>query len=111
HDDLAVEDPGGSAVEHALVKLAAAAVGLGVVDRGVIVHVLAAADDVEAVERALGAFAAEHSLDLFTNERSAKLDRSRVDDRGSPLLELQGRDVERLRAFLLDSGVFYLGVL
>ena len=27
------------------------------------------------------------------------------------MLELQGRDVKRLRAFLLDSGVFHLGVL
>ena len=111
HDDLAVEDSRRSAVEHAFVKLAAAAVGLGVVERRVIVDVLPAADDVEAVEGALGAFAAEHCLDLLTNERSAKLDRSRVDDGRSLLLELQGRDVKRLRAFLLDSGVFHLGVL
>ena len=81
HDDFAVEDPRRSAVEHPFVELAAAAVGLGVIEGGVIVDVLPAADDVEAVEGALGAFAAEHCRDVFTNERSAKLDRSRVDDR------------------------------
>ena len=58
-EDLAVEDAVGLAVEDALVQLVAGAVRLGVVDDRVVVDVLRAVGQVEAVERALAAFAVE----------------------------------------------------
>src|SRR3954447_2934292 len=51
NNDAAVEDRGCLAVQNALVQLVAVGVRLGVVDRGVIVDVLRAVNDVEAVER------------------------------------------------------------
>jgi len=51
-----VEDPRRLLVEDAFVKLAAGAMGFGVVERRVAVHVLPAGRHIEAVERALGAF-------------------------------------------------------
>src|SRR5664279_5140943 len=53
-DDLAVEYGVGLAVEDALVEFVAGAVRHGVVDQGVIVDVLRAVDDVEAVEGGVG---------------------------------------------------------
>ena len=52
HDDLAVEDPARLSVQDALVELAARAVRLGVVDHGVVVEVLRAGPEEEAVQRA-----------------------------------------------------------
>ena len=75
-DDLAVEDSGRGAVEHALIKLAAGAVRLGVVDGRVTVHVLAAADHVKAVKRAFGAFPVQDRFDLLPRQRPAKRHRT-----------------------------------
>ena len=56
------------AVEDALVELVAGAVRLGVVDRRVVVDVLLAVADVEAVERRTPRLAVEARVDVVARE-------------------------------------------
>ncbi len=56
HDDLAVEHRAGAVIEDALVQLVAVAVRLRVEDGRVVVDETSAVDQIEPVERALGAF-------------------------------------------------------
>src|SRR5437588_620982 len=54
--DLAVENAVRMTVEDALVEFMTAAVGPGVVEDGMVIHVLAAAGDVQAVDGGFAAF-------------------------------------------------------
>ena len=70
------------AVQNALVQLVAVGVRLGVVDDGVIVDVLRAVHDVEAVERRLGAFR-KRRAGVVADQRAAERDRVRREVRAA----------------------------
>ncbi len=70
-DDAAREDGPGLLVQDPLEVLPAVAVGLGVLDPQVVVHVLPPGDKVEPVERAMGPGAVEHGGDVVANDRPA----------------------------------------
>ena len=72
-DDAAVEDGGRLAVENALVDLMTIGVRLGVVDDGVIVDVLRAAGDIEAVDSGLRAFG-KYRADVVADELASERD-------------------------------------
>ena len=92
-EDLAVEDRVRLAVQDALVQLVAGGVRLGVVDGGVIVHVLRAVDDVESVQRGLGAFR-EERVGIVAHQRAAERNRVRGEVGAAAERGLQGGDVE-----------------
>src|SRR5205814_1612486 len=94
------------AVEDALVKLAAAAAGYGVVDQGVMVDMLAAVPEEETVEATGSALAGETHVDVRARERGAE--RKRIGEkRAAALLERHhAADVECLLALALHRVVF-----
>ena len=69
--DLAVENRAGAARQNALVQLVAGGVRLGVIDGGVIIDVLLARDQIQAVERAFAALR-EHGVDVVADKRAAE---------------------------------------
>src|SRR6185503_16811241 len=71
YEHLAVEDGARAPVEHSLVELAARALGRAMIDRGVVVDVLPAVCQVEAVERAGRARRVEERLDVDAGEARA----------------------------------------
>ena len=95
-------------VQDALVHLVAGGVRLGVVDRGVIVHVLRAVDDVQAVQVGVGAFG-EDRVGVVAGERAAQRNRVRGEGGGASDGDLQGGDVEGGRALLLDLVMIHHG--
>ena len=94
HVDLAVENPLRSAGEDAFVELAAAAVRLLVVDPGVVVGVLAAVQQVEAIEGAIAAFSGEHGVGVVPDERATQCNGTGREHRAAVQLRLRGGDVE-----------------
>ena len=87
------------AVQDALVQLVAGAVRLGVVDGRVIIDVLRAVHDVEAVERRLRAFG-EHRAGIVADQRAAQRDRVRREVRAAArAVACRVGDVERRRRF------------
>src|SRR5581483_11875555 len=75
-DNAAIEDRAGAAVQNAFVELVAAGVRLGVVDGGVIVDVLGAVDDIEAVDVGVCAFG-ENRIHVVANQRTTQGNRVR----------------------------------
>ena len=69
---LAIEDAVRRAVEDALVQLPAVAVGLHMFDARLVVDVLVAVAEVEAVQRGTAAFAAQLGVDVRARERRAR---------------------------------------
>src|SRR2546423_1774050 len=76
-DDLAVEDGPRRAAGDALVALVAAVVRLGMVDRRVVVDQPIAVGEIEAVQRAVAAFAVEERVGVVTHELPAEGERMR----------------------------------
>ena len=70
-----MENPGGFPVEHALVKLAAVAMWLGVVERRVVVHVLFAGFDVKPVQQSVRAFPVQDHRQVLAIEPGAERNR------------------------------------
>ena len=104
-DDAAVKDAVRAAVENAVVELAAAAVRAGVLDQHVVVEMLAAVADEQAVDQALAAFAGQHRMHVVAHQRAAEQHGVRGDIGAAALLDAQRGDVEGLRVFALDHVV------
>ena len=102
HDDLAVEDRARAAAEDALVDLVARAVRLGVIDRRVRVDQPLAVGQVQAVQRALGAFAVEHRDDVVADDAAAEREGVGRDVAAARGMDVHARDVERVDALFLD---------
>src|SRR5580658_5365145 len=98
------------ALQDTLVQFMAGGVRLGVVDSGVIVDVLAASDEIQAVERAFAAFR-EDGVHVVANQRAAEGKRVRAKISVAAKLDLKGRDVEGARAFGLELVVIDHGVV
>ena len=109
-DDLAVEDGVGFAVQNAFIEFVAGAVRLGVVDDRVIVDVLRAVDDVEAVQ---GGVEPSERMALASLRTSAPPSEMECDENVALLSDagLQGGDVERGRRFLLQLVVIHHGAV
>ena len=75
---------------------------------GVVVDVLRAVDDVQAVERGLGAFG-EHGVDVVAHQRAAERNGVRGEVGAAAELRLHGGDVERVGGFLLHLVVIHHG--
>jgi hypothetical protein len=86
-----------SIVENALVELVARAVRHRVIDRRVVVDELRAVAEVDAVERAVRALAAEARHQVVADDAPAQGERPRVELAGRAALDAQGRHVERRR--------------
>src|ERR1035437_1985426 len=107
-DDFAVEDGVRLAVEDALVELVAGAVRHGVADHRMIIDVLRAVDDVEAVQRGVGTFG-EGGVDVVADQRAAEGNGMRRESRAASDGGLKGRNVERGKRFLLKFIVIHHG--
>src|SRR5690348_7737543 len=59
------------AAENAIVKLAAAAVRLGVLDKHVIIEMLATRSGKQTVDKAIAAFAIQHRMHIVANDSAA----------------------------------------
>ena len=70
--DAAVEHAVRRVVENAVVKLAAGAMRLRVLDQHVVVEMLASGADEEAVDEALGALARQNGMDVVAHQRAAQ---------------------------------------
>ncbi len=92
-DDAAVENGSSPAVENAFVHLVARAVRLGVVEHGVIVDMLRAVHDVEAVERGFRAFG-KHRVGVVAHQGAAQRDGVRGEVGAASKRGLQRGDVK-----------------
>src|SRR6185369_15665526 len=68
YNNAAVKHSARSVVEYSFVELPAGAMRLCVIDHRVIVDVLVFGCYIQTVERALGAFAIEHDIEIVTNQ-------------------------------------------
>ena len=109
HEHLAVEDRARPAVEDALVDLPAPAVGLVVVDGGVVVHHLLAAGEVEAVHQGLDVLVVEPDVQVVPRERAAHRQRERAVVAVALLVHMGEADVVGALALPLDPGVLQPG--
>ena len=109
-DDLAVEGAARAPVEDPLVVLLAPAVRPGVVDERVVVDLLLAAGEEEAVERRAGAVAVEPDGQLVPHEPAAHREDVAEELRAGAEVRLGRADVERLRRLLLERRVVEVGV-
>src|SRR6185503_17995602 len=107
HNNAAVEDRARFVVEYSFVKLSAGAVMLCVIDHRVIVDVLVFGCYIQTIERALGAFAIEHDVDIVANQPAAKRNRVRIEAARLMLMNLNGRDMKRVIAFRLQLVVIH----
>ena len=95
HDDAAVKDAVRAVIENAVVKLAAGAVRAGVLDQHVVVEVLPAVADEQAVDQALAALAGQNRMHVVAHQRSAQSARSAR--KHSPSRPCWMRSVETLK--------------
>ena len=72
HDDAAVEDAVCVAIEDPVVELPAAAARTGMFYQHVVVQVLVAIADEEAINQALAPFACQHRVYVVANQRAAQ---------------------------------------
>ena len=72
HDDLAVEHRVGLTVHHSAIVFPAGAVGLAMINERVVVHMLLAADQIQAVERGLAATGVERGRDVVAAQGGAQ---------------------------------------
>src|SRR6266566_3485728 len=77
-------------VEHAVEVLVALAVVRGVVDRGVMIGVLLAGDQVQAVQDQRSTRTRQDRADVMASERAAECDRVQVDPAVAALMRLRG---------------------
>ena len=106
---LAPEDAASMSGKNALVELVADAVGTGVLDAGVVVDVLFAAGEEEAVEGGIDALAIQYGGDVVANEASAERDVVRGEVAAPRLGDVEGGDVVGAAAFSLDLVVLETG--
>ena len=71
----AIENTTGLSVQDAFIQLVAVAVRLGMVNGGVIVNVLPAVNQIEAVERCFSAFAVQYCVHVVSHQRTTQRDR------------------------------------
>src|SRR5438046_1472753 len=74
---------------------------LGMIDDGVVIHVLPARADIEAVQCTLAAFTVQRRARILARQQSAKSDRRGVNTRGTSQVELYRAHVVGRLAFLL----------
>ncbi len=110
-DDLPVEHRARGAAEDSLVDLVAAVVRLGMVDRRVVVDEPIAVGEVQAVQRAVPAFAVEQRVGVVPDELAAQRERMRREARAARRVHVQAADVEGVERVLLDLVVVDAGVL
>ena len=104
-DDPSVEHGRRIVLEDALVELAAVAVGLGVVEHGVVVDVLPIAGQDQAIEPAVGPLSVQHRDGVLAHEPAAQMDVVHRAPAVARLPAVLGRNVVRARALGLDSVV------
>ena len=110
-DDASVEDAVGVAVENAVVELPAAAMRAGVLDEHVVIHMLPAAGDEQAVDQALAALAGQHRMHVIADQSAAQQHRMRTHIGAALLLGAQGGDVKGLAVFAFDQVMGHDSVL
>ena len=96
--------------EDALVDLVAAAVRHRVIDRGVVVDQLRAAADIQAVQRAVDAFAGERRHHVVADEAAAERERVRRERAAARAVQEHAGDVERVGRFFLQLVVVDDGI-
>ena len=109
NDDLSVKDAARLAVQDPLIELAAGAVRHGVVDQGVVVHVLGAGAEKEPVQRALAPLALEDHVPIGPRERRSQAEVVRHVVARPPLgdldrLDVEGGEILALQLVVLEHG-------
>ena len=104
-EHLAVEHRARAAVQNALVDLPAPAVGLVVVDGGVVVDHLLAAGEVEPVHQGLDVLVVEPDVQVVPGQRAAHRQRERAVVAVALLVHVGEPDVVGALALALDPGV------
>ncbi len=89
-DDASVKNAVGMIVENAVVELTAAAVRAGVLDQHVVIEMLAAVADEQAIDQALSAFTGQHRMHVVAHQSSAEKHRVRRNVRASFPAEFAG---------------------
>ena len=108
HDDSAVEDPVAAPADHPLVALAAGAVRRQVLDAGLVVQVLLAAGQVQAVQGHLGAGALERDPHLVARDGPAAGRQVRAEAAVPGLAHVQAGEMEGAAAGVLQAVVLKL---
>ena len=111
HVDLAAKDTARLAAENALVELVTLAVRLGVLDKRMIIDVLVAVFDVEAVEGRVYGLAREQGVHVVAAQLAPERYCSRAEAGGALLTHVGGGDVKGGIALALDAVVVDRGVL
>src|SRR5947208_1643788 len=102
HDNAPVEDAVRMAVKNAVVELTAAAMRASMLDVHVVIEMLAALTDEQAVDQTLSAFSGKYWMHVVSDQAASQQKRVRSDVRASLLLNAQRRNVERLLVLALD---------
>ena len=103
--------PPGTTAQNALVNLPAAAMRSRVLDPGVIVHQLLAANDENSVKRRVRSLAPQNHVQIVACQPSPQVRRHGSNHTVGFLQNLQGRDMVRGGTFLLQPIVIQVGVL
>src|SRR5579863_2480790 len=111
YHDAAVENAVGMAVQDSVVELAAAAVRAGMLHVHVIVEMLMAIADKQAIDQALSTFAGQHRVHVVADQSAAEQKRMGCHVRTSILLNAKCGNVERIQALALDHVMRDRGVL
>src|SRR5262249_7446439 len=109
--DFAVEDSVRPVAQDPLVEFMAGAVGLCMVNDGVMVHELASGGEIEAVQHAVSPFAVQNGSNVVADQTPADGDRMGGEAAISCLVGGDGRKVEGILAFSLKFVMIQDGAL
>ena len=111
NNDAPTEHGAGATIEHTLVELTARAAGLRMIEKSMIVYMLASTDCVEAIEDARAALGCEGAMDRIAHQDSAESDVVGSEQGVRILPDVQAAYMKRLRAFQPELVVFDSGVV
>src|SRR5579859_6275023 len=105
-----MENAPGLPVQNAVVIFVTVAVGPGVLDDHVMVGELGVLREIQPVQDALDALVRKAGADVVARELCAGGDGVRDEISVAPEMRMDGRDVERFKAFVLELAMLYHGV-
>src|SRR5690606_13317603 len=100
----------GSVGQNNAVKLTALAVGLSVINDGVVVNVTAAVYKVQTIEQGFAALAIEDGSNIVTGDTGTEGQGVRIEYRATTLLHIDCSQVKVLQRFLLQLHVRQVGI-
>src|SRR5215813_2869351 len=106
HEDLAVKNCPGLAIQNAFVELMAGAAGLSMIDHRMRVGMLLIADDIKSIETTLRALVVHRNGQIVTRKFGAQSDIGGIEATGASEFGVGGGYMKGRNALVLDAVVF-----